>query len=408
MRQPGARILSMCTVFPTAAARGRGLFVRSRLEMIGRNASVKVIAPVPIFGKRVSPEPYEHLIEVMHPRWFYIPGTGAITPFLLFARLWPVIRRVRRDFPFDILDAHFGYPDGIAAALISSVCGAPFMITLRGSELLHARYRPRLRLMSWAFRRASRIIAVSGQLAQFAVDHGADPACVRKIPNGLNAAIFHPRDRQAMRVKHNLPLDRPVILSAGHLIQLKGHHQTVAAVRMLHDSGIRALLIIAGASPARGAADYSETIRTTVSYFNMNNHVRFVGEVAPEALAELMSAADVFCLASSREGWPNVVHEALGCGTPVVATRVGAAPDLVTGPEYGILTPPGDVPALAGALKHALETDWDRGAIARWGARRSWQDVAGEVLKEIRHIVAERRTRLQISGAHSAVKEGTR
>lgn len=408
MRQSGARVLSMCTVFPTSAEPGRGLFVRSRLEMISGNASVRVIAPVPVFGKRASPARREHLIEVLHPRWFYIPGTGAITPFLLFARLLPLIGRIRRDFPFDVVDAHFGYPDGIAAALVSRVCGAPFMITLRGSELLHARYPLRLKLMSWAFRRASRIIAVSGQLAQFAVDHGADPARVRKVPNGVNAAIFHPRDRQAMRAKHNLPPDRPVILSAGHLIELKGHHRAAAAVRMLHNSGIRALLIIAGASPARGAVDYSETIRRTVSDLNMDNHVRFTGEVAPETMAELMSAADVFCLASSREGWPNVVHEALGCGTPVVATRVGAAPELVAGPEYGILTPPGDVPALASALKRALETDWDRSAIARWGARRSWQDVADEVLEEIRQVVAERRTRLQIAGAPPAAREGAR
>jgi glycosyltransferase involved in cell wall biosynthesis len=102
-----------------------------------------------------------------------------------------------------------------------------------------------------------------------------------------------------------------------------------------------------------------------------------------------MSAADVFCLASTREGWPNVVHEALACGTPVVATDVGAVPDLIPEPCYGLVVPVNDEAALEAALQTALHKDWDRPRIAAWGQRRSWEQVAREVFDEMQNVVAE-------------------
>jgi glycosyltransferase involved in cell wall biosynthesis len=101
----------------------------------------------------------------------------------------------------------------------------------------------------------------------------------------------------------------------------------------------------------------------------------------------MMTAADVFCLASSREGWPNVVNEALACATPVVTTDVGGAPDMVPGEEYGFVVPAGDGEALGAALRRALTKDWDRKAIAAWGGSRSWSNVAAETF-EVLHAAA--------------------
>jgi glycosyltransferase involved in cell wall biosynthesis len=104
-----------------------------------------------------------------------------------------------------------------------------------------------------------------------------------------------------------------------------------------------------------------------------------------------MSAADVFCLASTNEGWPNVVHEALACGAPVVATDVGAVPEMLAGGRYGCVVPVNDPAALEKALAEALQRDWDRAAIAAWGGARSWRQVASEVWEEMKIIAADKR-----------------
>jgi glycosyltransferase involved in cell wall biosynthesis len=99
-----------------------------------------------------------------------------------------------------------------------------------------------------------------------------------------------------------------------------------------------------------------------------------------------MSAADLFCLASNREGWPNVVHEAMGCGTPIVATDVGGVPDMIPSETYGFVVPINDPVSLREAIGKALSRNWDRPAIAAWAGSRSWENVGREVLQEFRAI----------------------
>jgi glycosyltransferase involved in cell wall biosynthesis len=101
--------------------------------------------------------------------------------------------------------------------------------------------------------------------------------------------------------------------------------------------------------------------------------IHFHGRVAHHMIGRWMNACDLFCLPSLDEGTPNVLLEALACRTPVVATDTGGIPEIVS-PESGILFPKGDVPALAGALRAALERDWDRDRIVCPAS--SWEDNA--------------------------------
>jgi len=142
------------------------------------------------------------------------------------------------------------------------------------------------------------------------------------VPNGIEASLFFRRDRLACRARHGISEKDRVILSAGDLAELKGHHRIIAALKMLNDRGVRARLLIAGGIGRSGR--YAEALRRQVRAGRLEDQVTFLGEVTQAVLAELMSAADVFCLASASEGWPNVVNEALACGTPVVATDGGA------------------------------------------------------------------------------------
>jgi glycosyltransferase involved in cell wall biosynthesis len=202
--------------------------------------------------------------------------------------------------------------------------------------------------------------------------------------------MFHPRDRRGAREKHKLG-DDPVILCAGDLAELKGHHRVIRAVKTLTDRGLKASLVIAGGVGRSGR--YAAAIRQQVIDCGLEDRVRFTGEVKQDALAELMSAADVFCLASSSEGWPNVVNEALACGTPVVATDVGAVRQMITSQTYGFIVPVDNPDALADALGSALTRQWDHDVISAWGRSRSWDHVANEVLVQVSAAVAEHSSR---------------
>jgi glycosyltransferase involved in cell wall biosynthesis len=395
-------ILSLCCLYPNLVQPGQGLFIHRRLQCLAELADLKVFAPFAVvqygnrkgqrvrLGNRACPIwRQDGKIVVWHPRWFYPPFSGSLTPLWLALQLVFRLARLRKEFPFELIDTHFGYPEGIAGAILSSWLGVPFTMTLRGNEPKHSRSWLGRQAMRWALHRAGRVFAVSERLRQFALETGAGAGKVTTIPNGVDAAIFHPRDRAECRMRHSLPLDRPIILSAGALVERKGHHRIMEALRSLAADGCKAHLVIAGGPGPEG--EYEKKLRGLVAASGLESRVILAGAVSAETLAELMSAADIFCLASTNEGWPNVVHEALACGTPVVATDVGAIPEMLADPGNGVIIPVNDSVRLQRALATALETHWDRTAISRWGHARSWTQVAGEVLQEMQAMVTEKR-----------------
>ena len=401
------KVLSLSCVYPNPSSPGTGLFVERRLQHLAQLVPLKVLAPFSMFhyggmpGRRYRSRGQcpnsrkDGNFVVFHPRWFYPPFAGSLNALFLALSLVRPIARVRKEFDFDIIDTHFGHPEGVAGLFLSLALGVPFTMTFRGNEPRHGAAGLGRRLMSLAVRRAIRVFTVSERLRQFAIGLGADPNKVKTIPNGVDTGVFFPRDRAEIRTRHALPLDRPLILSAGALVERKGHHRIVEALASLSVSGVVPHLLIAGGPGPEG--QYEETIREQVSRLGLQESVHFLGQVPPHELAELMSAADVFCLSSTNEGWPNVVHEALACGTPVVATDVGAVPDMLPSDRYGYVVPVNHKAALRQALQNALESHWDRSAISAWGQARSWNQVALEVFTELKQAVVDQRD----YGAHA-------
>lgn len=390
------KILALTTVYPSPSEPQKAPYVRTRLQHLARTEDIKLLVPAAavdygnphrrLFENWHLPTSYkDERVEVLRRLWFYPPGGGFINGILLFAQMLPVVCRLRRRFPFEVIAADFAQPEGVAAAMLSRVFGCPFTITIRGNELLNAKYPMRRRMMGWAFRRAARVFALSDELRELAVSLGAGPERAILLPNGIQTDVFHPRDRAACRRKHSIAADEAVIISAGQLRELKGFHQIAACLKGLRESGIRARLVIAG-GPSR-ADRFASVLKEKVAACGAPDAVTFAGDVSQQALAELMCAADVYCLASTREGWPNVVNEALACGTPVVSTEVGAIRHLLPSPQYGMIVPVGDNRAMEHALGAALRHTWDRESIARWGGARSWENAAAEVRQHLIAIV---------------------
>jgi glycosyltransferase involved in cell wall biosynthesis len=358
-----------------------------------QGVELKILSPQPILdysrakrrwiGSRLLPrQRWDGKVEVFHPYWGYPPFGGALNGILLFISLVIPVLRLKKHFDFKLIDAHFAHPDGVAAALAAWISGRPFIVTLRGNETMHSRKLVRGALIGWVLRRASRVVTVSERLKLFAINAGARLERVTTISNGIDASVFYPRDREASRRRFQIDPGETLVVSAGALIERKGHHRIVRALKPLVASGRNIRLLIAGTPGREG--NFEAEIEQTVNECDMSTRVHLLGHVNQQDLPMLMSAADIFCLASSREGWPNVVHEAMGCGTPVVATDIGGIPEMVPSGEYGCVVPPGDQGALELALEEATNRNWDRDAIAKWAHSRSWEKVAMEVIAEMR------------------------
>jgi glycosyltransferase involved in cell wall biosynthesis len=384
------RVLSLSCVFPNEQDPQYGIFVRCRLQALADLAEVQVLAPIPLLDwakhtfrsrEAVAALRQDEKLLIHHPRWFYPPLGGGLNAVFLFARLLAPVLRLRRLWKFDLIDAHFAYPDGIAAAMLSAIVGAPFSVTLRGNEVMHAKSPMRRLLIGWALRRAARIITVAESLRSFAISMGVPPQRVKVIPNGVSTHLFFPEDREDCRQRIGLQPGEKMILSAGALIERKGHHHVIQALKDLPDN-VR--LFIAGGPGREG--NFEVQIRQRMASSGFEARVKMLGAVSPKEMVKLMSAADLLCLASSREGWPNVVHEAMACGTPVVATRVGGVPEMIPSPSYGILVPVNEGEALSKALNQGLTQNWDRRLIAQWAHSRPWEKVACEVLQELQQF----------------------
>lgn len=384
------RALVLASTFPNAHQPTLGVFVRERMAALARLCELRVVAPVPWFpanglirGARfVGVPPLEDggAFPVYHPRFLSIPRyLKCLDGMLYAASLAPFLARLRREFDFDVIDAHFAYPDGLAAVLLGRLLRRPVVVTLRGSIVRLQHYplhRPQIR---WTLDRAARVIAVSQSLKDVATGLGVAAQRITVIPNGVDLAKFHPKGRSAAREACGLPLDHPVILTVGGIYEGKGQHHVVEALESLSARRPDAVYVMVGEGRRDG---YVERLQGLIARAGLGGRVRFAGAQPHAALADWYSAADVFCLATQSEGWANVLLEALACGTPVVATRVGGNPEIVPDDRYGLLVRHGDVRALAIALDRAIESRWDRTELVAHAATHTWETAASRVMRE--------------------------
>jgi glycosyltransferase involved in cell wall biosynthesis len=237
-----------------------------------------------------------------------------------------------------------------------------------------------------ALRGCDAVISVCGALRDRMVELGAPAKKISVIPNGVDLELFPLVERAEARAALGLPADAQIVLSVGALKELKGHHVTIEALQGVLPSSPRARLHILGEGPERPA------LETRIRQRGLGDRVFLVGERPNRELYLWYNAADCFCLASSREGWANVLMESLACGTPVVATNVWGAPEIVTTPEVGLLCArePGD---LAAKLQAALARTWDRAAIRAHVAGRTWETVGREVAGVFEGVLVRRASR---------------
>jgi glycosyltransferase involved in cell wall biosynthesis len=384
------RLLTFSSLYPNPAQPNHGVFVENRLRhlLAAGEAESTVLAPVPWFPGRTPPRDAiparetRHGITVHHPRYFALPGIGMYTnPYSMHRVARAAIARLKAEgLAFDLIDAHYLYPDGVAAVWLAREFGCPVVLTARGSDTsqLPHHHGPG-GLIRRAITEADALIAVSAGLAEGLRALGAPAGKVTVLRNGVDLGTFcPPGDRAAAR--RELGLDGPTLLSVGHLIPRKRNHLTIEALARL--PGHRLLLV--GDGPERGAlAALSERL-------GVADRVRFVGPVPHARLPFYYGAADVMVLASVREGWANVLLESMACGTPVVATEAWGTREAVAAPEAGIVVGEATGAAIAAAVAALLATPPHRAATRAYAERFGWQETTEGQLAVFRSVLGEK------------------
>lgn len=388
-------LVTFTTLYPDAVRARHGIFVETRLRHLVATGEAKsvVVAPVPWFPFRhrrfaayatyaqVAHEEKRHGIRILHPRYFLLPRIGmSSAPIFLAMSGYRAIRRLQQDgYQFDAIDAHYFYPDGVAAVLLGHWLKKPVVITARGTDInLIPRYRiPRV-MIRWAAGRAARMVTVCEALRLALIDLGAAPEKVITLRNGVDLERFVPVDRTQARAR--LAFTKTTLVSVGHLIERKGHHIAIKALAGMPDVD---LVVV-------GDGEEEKHLRSLAERLGVFERVRFVGAIPQEQLKEYYSAADALVLASSREGWANVLLEAMACGTPVVATRIWGTPEVVTDPVAGVLMEDRTPAALINAVRKLLAAYPSQRAVRKYAEGFGWEATTRGQLALFREVIGER------------------
>jgi len=377
------KVLSFSYCFPNGAKPTWGVFVKQRLVALGRRAELQVVAPVPSFplirgfGRQGSEraEGAADGLTVHRPSFLCIPVVLKSLDGRLYGRgLRRWLAQLLEEWQPDLLDAHFVWPDGVGVSLLAREVHLPYAITLRGKIYPCLEARSQRRQCAAALQSASAVISVSAPMAAEARELGVRPDRLHVIPNGVDTEMFRPREKPAARKQLSLPESGRLLVTVAHLGARKGHYETIGALPRLPQD-VR--LVLVGGD--RGTGRDERAILELTDRLGVTDRVILAGTQPYERIPLYFSAADASVLASYREGCPNVVLESLACGTPVVATGVGAVPELLSTPDNGRIVPPRDVDALAEAIQEVLDAKWSAESLARAPAVKAWDDVAEEV-----------------------------
>ena len=368
------RVITFTNLFPSQVFPQHGLFVKERMQRVAAGGSLdwSVVSPVPLvpwFLRRGDYVAWARLpdqetiagIPVLHPRYRHWPGLSLSTQATRMAEASFACVRNALAGRRGLLDAHYAYPDGVAASLVAARLGIPFTITARGSDLNVVAAHPRVReQITRAAHGAAALFAVSDALcARFSEVAGLSEGRVRLARNGVDTELFHLGDSGRARAELGLPSVGKLVLGVGRLVAGKGFHLLGEWLRASEHR-----LVLVGAGPERARLESVLPAGKTI----------FLGSLPQERVALAYRACDLFVLPSEREGWPNVVTEALASGLPVVATAVGGIPQILGGSPYGKLVPSGDSTALASALEAMLAELPQKAAVRAFALRWSWDE----------------------------------
>lgn len=378
------KALLLTNLFPSQAEPTRGVFNLNRFRALSHHCETRVIVPVRWWTRLRHPKALLHIPEEEHggmrayyPAHLAVPSVPRSHVPGMHAACRTLAERLRPEFPFDVILAAMGYPEGVVAARLADDFGCPLVTMVLGSDVNELAERPALREeIRIGLRRASRVVAVSHALRDRLVALGIDAERIRVQHNGVDGERFQPRPLADCRARLELPTEGRLICYVGNLSAEKGVEVLVEALGQLHAAGrLDFDLALVGGGPLEAK------LRARAEALGIAPRVRFVGRRPHAEIPDWIGAGDALCLPSFREGCPNVVLEALAAGRPVAASEVGGVPELLSA-NNGIMAPAGDANALATALRGVLDRKWNPETLRATVQFLSWEQY-GITLRDV-------------------------
>ena len=395
-------ILAITTMFPNKNEPFFGIFVKRRLEALSKLVNLTIVSPQPYFPFLSLLKHYRNRRDiprktklndnttVYYPRFLSFPVIlkPLDGPFLAIILYFFIRKLKKKGVEIDLLDAHLAYPEGTACNFLRKIFKVPVTLTLRGHDIHYLpKYPIRKRQVITALKKVDKAFSVSNALRLGAGELGCDINKIVVATNGVQSDLFYPVNKQEIRKKLDIPVDKKIILTIGYLVPCKGFDLLIDALHLLHtkEKMTDVMLIILG---GRGGDTYiKHELVEQIEKYGLQDSVRFEPPKQNEELYEWYNLADVFCLASSREGWPNVILEALACEVPVVASNVWGIPEIFgNDTNIGLLverTPE----LMAQGLKKALNKKWDKTYIRKFAEARTWDKTAQLLKKEMAQLI---------------------
>lgn len=390
-------ILFISSQFPNSAEPNKGIFSLQIVREMSTFEDIRVISPVPSTGIFKFLGPFKkhkadlsiplreviNNITIHHPSYNAIPKMGFLHHATMYNMLLPVIEGLHDEWRIDAVNCHWIFPDGVAVQKICERLNIPLMLTALGTDLnLYMNFRFRRHVIKKALVRADRVSVLSKPMYEKCIELGISPERLAIIPNGVDLEKFVILERTLSRKKLRLPEDGKIILFIGSLVPVKGVESLLRAFALLSErdtEASRKLYIV-------GTGYLDNHLKKLSVDLGIGSNTEFVGPVEHSRLNDWMNAADCLCLPSLSEGHPNVMMEAIACGTPVVATSVGSIPDFVNS-STGYLTTPMDHIDMSSKLRDCLIADPDRGKIRDAVKNHSWRDCAKKYISEIAQML---------------------